>query len=614
MSSQTDTVNNKTSVSNLDNKTSSSKVPLKEPTLKLNMEEYREMKRLKAVGDMTAIENLEKKVRQRMKLELASDPTRTATTSMSNKKTATSKQVKSTITTSSNPSGNVSVKNDKPAVVNHKRIETNVSTSKNGNMVSSEDKKVSVKKTKPNTTTTLKSTSEILTINKEKQKEKSKPSGSTSKINYGPNKEKSAAIRQENLTSSTSTSKVTNGILLNNKGRQSGVNKDMSGIKVPSSTSANKSVLKFEKYVERWKSYRERDEKYKPLELFLPPEILNDKNRMITIEKIAKEFELERLRKLLKQDMEKPNGNKKLAQKRIENFNNFGKTYTRLEIAAARNEEGPKTDQKIRAHIAFLNEKNIINKKITSLDVIADPHYLKKGLEQFQKFLQHKEMERKRKLKGTWEFNRQEKLEEERKRKRQQTLEIEKKSEKLGGKLAEQKRHHESVAETKRRQEIERERARRVSKAEVQHRHNRMEDLRSKNSNASKKTMTNRSEATKSTSLKKRTFDERSEVSPSSRAQKRRNVGSNELDICRLDEATVNRNLSSIIHNIVRPGRRPIYGMIDDHDDDAMEVSGYEVLREEARSSRLAKKEDDDEERAEQQRRLRKLNKKKVRG
>ncbi|CAB4476952.1 unnamed protein product [Rhizophagus irregularis] len=591
MSSQTDTVNNKTSVSNLDNKTSSSKVPLKEPTLKLNMEEYREMKRLKAVGDVTAIENLEKKVRQRMELELASDPTRTATTSMSNKKTATSKQVKSTITTTSSPSGNVSVKNDKTAVVNHKRIETNVSTSKNGNMVSSEDKKVSVKKTKPNTTTTLKSTSEILTINKEKQKEKSKPSGLTSKINYGPNKEKSAAIRQENLISSTSTSKVTKGILLNNKGRQTSVNKDVTGNKVPSSTSANKSVLKFEKYVERWKSYRERDEKYKPLELFLPPEILNDKNRMITIEKIAKEFELERLRKLLKQDMEKPN-----------------------EIAAARNEEGPKTDQKIRAHIAFLNEKNIINKKITSLDVIADPHYLKKGLEQFQKFLQHKEMERKRKLKGTWEFNRQEKLEEERKRKRQQTLEIEKKSEKLGGKLAEQKRHHESVAETKRRQEIERERARRVSKAEVQHRHNRMEDLRSKNSNASKKTMTNRSEATKSTSLKKRTFDERSEVSPSSRAQKRRNVGSNELDICRLDEATVNRNLSSIIHSIVRPGRRPIYGMIDDHDDDAMEVSGYEVLREEARSSRLAKKEDDDEERAEQQRRLRKLNKKKVRG
>ncbi|PKK68517.1 hypothetical protein RhiirC2_750066 [Rhizophagus irregularis] len=126
--------------------------------------------------------------------------------------------------------------------------------------------------------------------------------------------------------------------------------------------------------------------------------------------------------------------------------------------------------------------------------------------------------------------------------------------------------------------------------------------------------MTNRSEATKSTSLKKRTFDERSEVSPSSRAQKRRNVGSNELDICRLDEATVNRNLSSIIHSIVRPGRRPIYGMIDDHDDDAMEVSGYEVLREEARSSRLAKKEDDDDKRAEQQRRLRKLNKKKVRG
>ncbi|CAG8669848.1 4202_t:CDS:2 [Rhizophagus irregularis] len=579
MSSQTDTVNNKTSVSNLDNKTSSSKVPLKEPTLKLNMEEYREMKRLKAVGDVTAIENLEKKVRQRMELELASDPTRTATTSMSNKKTATSKQVKSTITTTSSPSGNVSVKNDKTAVVNHKRIETNVSTSKNGNMVSSEDKKVSVKKTKPNTTTTLKSTSEILTINKEKQKEKSKPSGLTSKINYGPNKEKSAAIRQENLISSTSTSKVTKGILLNNKGRQTSVNKDVTGNKVPSSTSANKSVLKFEKYVERWKSYRERDEKYKPLELFLPPEILNDKNRMITIEKIAKEFELERLRKLLKQDMEKPNGNKKLAQKRIEKFNNYGKTYTRLEIAAARNEEGPKTDQKIRAHIAFLNEKNIINKKITSLDVIADPHYLKKG-----------------------------------KRKRQQTLEIEKKSEKLGGKLAEQKRHHESVAETKRRQEIERERARRVSKAEVQHRHNRMEDLRSKNSNASKKTMTNRSEATKSTSLKKRTFDERSEVSPSSRAQKRRNVGSNELDICRLDEATVNRNLSSIIHSIVRPGRRPIYGMIDDHDDDAMEVSGYEVLREEARSSRLAKKEDDDEERAEQQRRLRKLNKKKVRG
>jgi hypothetical protein len=548
------------------------------------------------------------------------DPTRTATTPISNRKTVTSKQAKSTNSTTSSPSGNVSVKNDKNAAINHKRIETNVSTSKNGNMVSNKDKKVTVKKEKPITTTTLKSTSEILTINKEKQKEKSKTSGSTSKINHGSNKGKSTDIRQENSTSSTPTSKVINGILLNNKGRQTSVNKE---VKVSSKTNgliANKSVLKFEKCVERWKSCREREDKYKPLELFLPPEILNDKNKMITVEKIAKEFELERLRKLLEQDKEKPNSNKRLAQKRIENLNNFGKNYTRLEIAAVRNEEGPKEDQKIRAYIAFLNEKNIIkNKKITPLDIIEDPHYLRKGLEQFQKFLQQKEMEkdleRKRKLKGAGELKRQEKLEEERKRKRQQTLVIERKGEKLGGKLAEQKRHQGNVAETKRRQEIERERAHRVSKAGVQHRHNRIEeDLRSKHSNAPKKLMSNRSEASKSTSLKKRTFDERSEVSPSSRAQKRRNVGNSELDICRLDEATVNRNLSSIIHSIVRPGRRPIYGMVDDHDDDAMEVSGYEVLREEARSSRLARKEDEDEERAEQQRRIRKLNRKKTQG
>ncbi|GBB86542.1 hypothetical protein RclHR1_12970005 [Rhizophagus clarus] len=609
MSSQNYIVNNKTLVSNIDNKSSSSKVPLKEPTLKLNMEEFREMTRLKTAGDEIGIEDLKKKVRQRMELELTSDITRIATASTNNKKTATSKQAKATTATTSSPSGNVSVKFDKSTAVNHKKIE-NVSTYKNGNMVSNEDKKVAVKKAKPVTTTTSKSTSEILTINKEKQKEKSKSSGSTSNINHGSNKGKSTVIRQENSTSSTSTSKGINGILFNNKGRQSTINKEVTGIKVSSSSSgliANKPVSKFEKCVERWKSCREFGGKYRPLELFLPREILNDKSKMITVEKIAKEFELERLRKLLEHDKEKPNGNKKLAQRRIDNLNNFGKNYTRLEIAAVRNEEGPKEEQKIRAHIAFLNEKNIIKKKITMLDVIEDPYYLKKGLEQFQKYLQQKETEkdvgRRGKLKGTLEFKRQE---EERKRKRQQTSEIERKSEKLGGKLAEQKRHQESVAEIKRRQE--RERARRVSKAGVQHRHNRLEDLRSRNSNAPK------NETSKPTSLKKRTLDERSEVSSSSRAPKRRNVGSSELDICSLDETTVNENLSSIIHQIFRPGRKPMYGMIDDHDDDAMEVSGYEVLREEARSSRIARKEDEDEERAEQQRRIRKLNKKKARG
>jgi protein SPT2 len=198
---------------------------------------------------------------------------------------------------------------------------------------------------------------------------------------------------------------------------------------------------------------------------------------------------------------------------------------------------------------------------------------------------------------------RQERFEEERKRKHQF---LERKGE---GKLAEQKRHQVSMAETKRRQE-------KIIKAEpIQRRHNQIEDLRSKHisSNAPKKMMTNRSEASTSTLLKKRTFDERSDAAPS-RAPKRRNFGNNELDICRMDEASINRNMSTIIHSILRPGRRPIYGMVDDRDDDIMEVSGYEVLREEARSSRLARKEDEDEERAENLRRTKKLNRKKVQG
>ena len=51
----------------------------------------------------------------------------------------------------------------------------------------------------------------------------------------------------------------------------------------------------------------------------------------------------------------------------------------------------------------------------------------------------------------------------------------------------------------------------------------------------------------------------------------------------------------------------------DDNDnDDVMEASGYEVFREEARSSRIARKEDDDEERAEQRRRMKKLKNKRT--
>ena len=65
MSSQTNTFNNQT-------KSSSSKVPSKEPRLVFNLDEFREMKKLESAGDVIAIENLKKKVRQRMELEQTS--------------------------------------------------------------------------------------------------------------------------------------------------------------------------------------------------------------------------------------------------------------------------------------------------------------------------------------------------------------------------------------------------------------------------------------------------------------------------------------------------------------------------------------------------------------
>jgi hypothetical protein len=64
---------NQTLVSNPDNiKSSSLKVPSKEPRLVFNLKEYREMKRLEAAGDGVAVEDLKKKVRQQMELELTS--------------------------------------------------------------------------------------------------------------------------------------------------------------------------------------------------------------------------------------------------------------------------------------------------------------------------------------------------------------------------------------------------------------------------------------------------------------------------------------------------------------------------------------------------------------
>ncbi|RIA91817.1 hypothetical protein C1645_766625 [Glomus cerebriforme] len=619
MASRSDTVKSSDNKTNL-NDSSSTKVPSKEPTLKFNMVEYRELKKLESAGDIAGVQDLKKKVLQRME-SASGSATTTSTTSTDDKKTVVSKQVK---TTTSSSSGNVPIKNDKNdknTAINHKRPEATIS--KNSNMVSNEDKKVAVKKVKSFITTTSKSPNESSTINKEKFKEKPKSFTSSSRMTNGNVTSNKVTNRQEKASSLSSTSKGTNGNLFNNKSKQVTGNKEKTGTKISSNMNGVKSVPRLETFVELWKLRREKGEKYKPLELFLPPEILNNKDRMVTVEKIAKEFELERLRRLLEQDKEKPNGNKKLAQGRIENLNNFGKNYSRLEIAALRNEKGPKKDHQIRAYITFLNEKNIIkHKKITSLDVIEDPNYLKKGIELFkeikqnkEKSLQRKEMEKPKDLERKRKFEEmswQERLEEERKHKRQHKLEVEKKREKPEGNLVGQKRRQESMAETKRRHEEERERARRkqkiFTKAEVQHHHNRIEDLRSKHGNAPNKMISNRSELSKSTSLKKRTFDERS---PYSRVPKR-NVGGDELDIYGLDEATVNQNISSIIHSIVRPGRRPIYGIVDDNDDDVMEASSFDVFREEARSSRLAKKEDEDEERAEQQRRLKKLNRKKA--
>jgi hypothetical protein len=185
-----------------------------------------------------------------------------------------------------------------------------------------------------------------------------------------------------------------------------------------------------------------------PLEFFLPPVILNDMNSMHTVEKISKEFELERLKRILDLDKKKSIGNKRLlVQEKIDHLNTFGKDYTRLEIAAARNKKGPKKDKQIRAYIDFLNKNNIIkDEKVTSLDVIQNPYYLEEGLEQFQKVKQNREkslqrkdngLERKRKL----EVMCQEKSDEERKRRR---FEVERRSEKLQGKFAVQKRQQES--------------------------------------------------------------------------------------------------------------------------------------------------------------------------
>ena len=60
-------------MSNPDSKSSSSTKPQsKEPALKFTFEEFREMKNLEAAGDIIAIQNLKKKVRRRMELELSS--------------------------------------------------------------------------------------------------------------------------------------------------------------------------------------------------------------------------------------------------------------------------------------------------------------------------------------------------------------------------------------------------------------------------------------------------------------------------------------------------------------------------------------------------------------
>ena len=90
----------------------------------------------------------------------------------------------------------------------------------------------------------------------------------------------------------------------NNKGRQSA---EKIGIKRTSDLDAQ--IL--EHYIKQWKIYRGKGERYTPLESFLPRTILNDTNSMLTVEKIAKEFELERLKRLLDQDKKKPNGNKR---------------------------------------------------------------------------------------------------------------------------------------------------------------------------------------------------------------------------------------------------------------------------------------------------------------
>jgi hypothetical protein len=153
----------------------------------------------------------------------------------------------------------------------------------------------------------------------------------TSKINHGSDKGKADAM---------STSKGINGVW--------------------------PKVLELEYCIKQWIPYRGKVEKYMPLEFFLPPKILNDMNCMITVEKISKEFELERLKRILDLDKKKSIGNKRLlVQERIDHLKNFGKDYTRLEIAAARINKGPKKDQQIWDYIAFLNEKNILDTWVT---------------------------------------------------------------------------------------------------------------------------------------------------------------------------------------------------------------------------------------------------------
>ncbi|CAG8592363.1 10440_t:CDS:2, partial [Funneliformis mosseae] len=624
---------------------SSARVSMGEP-LKFNMNEYLEKRKLELAGDTIGLEELEKKVRQRMESELAS---------------VAKQEIPTTKTSTLNTGGDVSVNKCKNGVVTQKRQQATSSTSKvSGNVTTNdEEKKAAVKneRTIATATSKLKNTSSgSLPVNKEKQaglnQIKSKSSLSVPKgvtgisavINKGKpiskgiggnliaNKVKqSIPFHLEKPTSLTSTSKSIGGNLPNNKGKQAVYQGKVTStsdklhpkqvaikqektrtLSRSSNKSAIKSIPRLQMYVERWKLSREKDGKYKPLELFLPSEILNDKNYMPTVEQIAREFEFERLRRLLEQDKEKSDGDKKLDRKRIEHLN------TRLEIAAFRNEKGPKKDEQIRAHIAFLNEKNFFKNKVTPLDVIENPNLLKKGFEQFQeqqrkksqeKGLQRKDIEKQlleRKRAGeTWErdLQRKEKFTEGRK--------MEKRS-------ADKRRHQERVVETKRRQEnftearrkleVEKERARRQkSSAETEGRFKRVVDdtLRPGHHNVQKKRITNGNE----TLHKKRKFDERSEATSSSRV-KRRNTGNDEFDIYRLDEETLKQNMSSIIHSLIRPGRRPIHGMVDDNDDDIMEVSGYQVLREEARSSRLAKQEDEEEERLEQQRRMKKKDKK----